>query len=139
VSTEILVQAVGWGAAAWLLVDQIRLRRGRPPGAGHRAAEAAAAATVIAFAVLDGLWPVAAIGLLWLRAAVFRHVAFHAHLPAPHLPHPDARQQNLILRIELVVVVVAIAIMLSGWVAEQLDLFNRRADSTLCRLMEDGC
>jgi hypothetical protein len=147
---------------------------------------------VVAAAATAGLWPVVALGILWLRTEVLARrppapgpargpraafgpvehrpagepVRAHpaarrpagARPPGPagepvrtihltpdpstaHRPRPRSRSRlvDVAFRLEIAVVVVVVAVLLGGWVGEELDAFDRRTDATLCRLLEDRC
>src|SRR5690242_3566842 len=100
-SVTVVLQALGWVSVVWLVVVYAMVQRGRLPGDGraYRIAGSAAAASVVAASVAEEIWPVAVLGLLWLRTEVFGH---RHHLPhdqaAPGAPdQPPARMPELLV------------------------------------------
>lgn len=74
-SASLILQTLGWVPVAWLVTTHLLVERGRlaRDGVALRLAGCAAAAVVITAAALANMWPVAALGLLWLRTEVFAH------------------------------------------------------------------
>lgn len=72
---DLLLQTLGWISVVWLIAVDVLTRRGMlpPGGRGYRIAGCAAALCVVAASVSERIWPVAVLGLLWLRTEVFRH------------------------------------------------------------------
>ena len=100
-SVNVVLQALGWVSVVWLVVVYAMVQRGRLPrdGRAYRIAGSAAAASVVAASVAEEIWPVAVLGLLWLRTEVFGH---RHHLPdgetAPGVPdQPAARMPELLV------------------------------------------
>jgi hypothetical protein len=81
-SVTTTVQALGWIPVVWLLVVHLLHDRDKLPDHARplRVAGFFAAATVVAGAVATQMWPLAALGVLWLRSEVFAH---RHHAPAP--------------------------------------------------------
>jgi hypothetical protein len=82
-SVTTVVQALGWIPVVWLLATHLLHDRGRLPdhATALRIAGFAAAATVVAGAVATSMWPLAALGVLWLRSEVFAHRHRREHVP----------------------------------------------------------
>lgn len=74
-SYSLTLETLGWIPVVWLVTTQLFVERGRLPrdGVALRLAACGAALVVVTVAALAGLWPVAALGLLWLRTEVFAH------------------------------------------------------------------
>jgi hypothetical protein len=74
-SASLFMQTLGWVPVVWLVTTHLLVERGKLPrdGVALRIAGCAAAAVVITAAVVADMWPVAALGLLWLRTEVFAH------------------------------------------------------------------
>lgn len=74
-SVAIMLQALGWVSVLWLVTVHLLIQRGRlrQNGKAYRIAGCAAAASVVAASAAEELWPVAVLGLLWLRIEVFGH------------------------------------------------------------------
>jgi hypothetical protein len=97
-SVPVVLQALGWLPVVWLGTVHVLVERGRLPRGGRafRISAGVAAACVVLAGVDEGMWPVAALGLLWLRSEVFGHprlsIAAAPPLPAsPSGPIPAAR------------------------------------------------
>ena len=75
VDVDVMLQALGWVSVVWLVTVEVLIRQGRMTayGPGFRVAGCAAAASVLAASVSERIWPVAVLGLLWLRTEVFGH------------------------------------------------------------------
>lgn len=93
-SVAVGLEALGWLAVVWYVVVHAVVQRGRLPrdGMAYRIAGGAAAASVVMTGVVEEIWPVAVLGLLWLRTEVFGH---RHHVPdrrsaAPAAPGPPA-------------------------------------------------
>ena len=71
----VTMQALGWVSVVWLVTVHVLIQRGRLPrdGRAYRIAGCAAAASVVAASAAEFIWPVAVLGLLWLRIEVFGH------------------------------------------------------------------
>jgi hypothetical protein len=82
-SVTTVLEALGWIPVVWLLAVHTLHDRGRLPDHARslRVAGFVAAATVVAGAVATRMWPLAALGVLWLRSEVFAH-----RHPAPAEP-----------------------------------------------------
>jgi hypothetical protein len=89
-SVHVAVQALEWLPVLGLVTVHVLIERGRLPrfGWAFRIAACAAAASVLAASLATGMWPVAALGLLWLRTEVF------SHPPVTATPEPDPVAQN---------------------------------------------
>jgi hypothetical protein len=74
-SARTILITLGWVPVLWLVIAQFLVDRRRLPrdGAGLRVAGCAAAIVVVTAGVFTQMWPVAALGLLWLRTEVFAH------------------------------------------------------------------
>lgn len=74
-SVAVMLQALGWVAVVWLVGVHVLIQHGRLPHAGraYRIAGCAAALAVVAASAAEEIWPVAVLGLLWLRIEVFGH------------------------------------------------------------------
>jgi hypothetical protein len=98
-SFAVVLQALGWVSVVWLVVVHAMVQRGRLPrdGRAYRIAGCAAATSVVAAGVAEEIWPVAVLGVLWLRTEIFGH---RHHIPdrriqageAPALGHARAGQ-----------------------------------------------
>jgi hypothetical protein len=79
-SVAVMLQALGWVSVLWLVTIHLLIQRGRlaQTGRAYRIAGCAAAASVVAASAAEEIWPVAVLGLLWLRIEVFGH---RAHVP----------------------------------------------------------
>jgi len=108
-SISAILRALGWIPVVWLLGVHLLVERGRLPrdGAAFRLAGCAAAGLVITAGVMFAMWPVAALGLLWLRTEVFAHrhsleldearrERFRREGPQPRLVRPAAGQVGTI-------------------------------------------
>jgi hypothetical protein len=75
VDVDVLLQALGWVTIIGLVTVEMLIRRGRAAafGPAFRWAGCAAAASVVAASLAERIWPVAVLGLLWLRTEVFGH------------------------------------------------------------------
>jgi hypothetical protein len=75
VTVAVLLQALGWVCVVWLVTVHLMIQRGRLPRAGraYRVAGCAAAVSVVLASAVEEIWPVAVLGLLWLRIEVFGH------------------------------------------------------------------
>jgi hypothetical protein len=108
-SVAVMLQAWGWVSVVWLVTVLLLIGRGRLPahGRAYQLAGSVAAASVIAASAAEKIWPVAVLGLLWLRVEVFghRHRAEPARAHDGHLErgarpdahpegHPDARSSR---------------------------------------------
>jgi hypothetical protein len=84
-SVAVILQALGWVSAVGLVTVHLMIKRGRlrSDGRAYRIAGCAAAASVVAASVSAGIWPVAVLGLLWLRIEVFGH---RHHVPENQFP-----------------------------------------------------
>ena len=97
-SATLILETLGWVPVAWLVAVLLLVDRGRLPrdGLALRIAGCAAAAVVVAAAAVANMWPVAALGLLWLRTEVFAHRhpihEFHAH--REHARQDRARREQ---------------------------------------------
>jgi hypothetical protein len=80
VSVAVTLQALGWVSVIWLVTVHVMIKRGRFPsdGMAYRTAGCGAAASVVAAGAAERIWPVAVLGLLWLRLEVF---GFRHHVP----------------------------------------------------------
>ena len=74
-SAHVILQTLGWIPVLWLLAVQVLVDRQRLPrdGVALRIAACAGAAVVIAVSIEENIWPLAGLGLLWLRTEVFAH------------------------------------------------------------------
>jgi len=74
-SVAVVLQALGWVSVLWLVTVHLLIQRGRlaQSGKAYRIAGCAAAASVVAAGAAEEIWPVAVLGLLWLRIEVFGH------------------------------------------------------------------
>ncbi len=74
-SASLILQTLGWVPVVWLVTAHLLVERGHGSrdGANLRIAGCAAAVVVVAAAIVANMWPVAALGLLWLRTEVFAH------------------------------------------------------------------
>jgi hypothetical protein len=74
-SVAVMLQAWGWVSVVWLVTVHLLIRRGRLPqhGPAYQVAGSVAAISVVAASAAEDLWPVAVLGLLWLRVEVFGH------------------------------------------------------------------
>jgi hypothetical protein len=139
-----VLQAAGWLAAVWLVTVQVLVARGRlaPGTTAVRTAGGAAAVVVVAACAAASLWPVAVLGLLWLRSEVFghRHPATVPLFTPQHGPrvHLGRHAVDVIFKIEIALVVVVAAVMFVTWAMENGVAFHNRTDRTLCELV-DGC
>jgi hypothetical protein len=90
VSVDVILQGLGWASVIWLVTVEMLIRRGRLPafGPAFRAAGCAAATCVVAASAAEKLWPVAVLGVLWLRTEVFGHRR-GADQDVAEVPHPD--------------------------------------------------
>jgi hypothetical protein len=97
-SVPVVEQALEWLPVLWLVTVHLLIERGRLPRGGwaFRIAAGTAAASVLAASLATGMWPVAALGLLWLRTEVFRHPhATESDLAAPDLAESDLAESDL--------------------------------------------
>ena len=74
-SAHTILQTLGWVPVLWLVTVHLLVDRRRLPRDGWalRIAACAAAAVVIAASIQADMWPLAGLGLLWLRSEVFAH------------------------------------------------------------------
>jgi len=74
-----IIQAFGWIPVCWLLAVHILIRLGRMPrhGTGVRVAGYVAALTIAAAAVTTRMWPIAVLGLLFMRTELLGHRHHH--------------------------------------------------------------
>jgi len=74
-SVVVILQALGWVSVVWLVTVHLMIQRGRLPEDSmmYRIAGCSAAGSVVAASVAEAIWPVAVLGLLWLRIEVFGH------------------------------------------------------------------
>jgi hypothetical protein len=81
-SVAMILQALGWVSVVCLVVVHVLIQHGRLPrdGWAYRIAGCAAAGSVVAASAAEAIWPVAVLGLLWLRIEVFGH---RHHVPEP--------------------------------------------------------
>jgi hypothetical protein len=88
-SVAVMLQAWGWVSVVWLVTVHLLIRRGRLPqhGLAYQVAGSVAAVSVVAASAAEDLWPVAVLGLLWLRVEVFGH-RHPAQRPAERVPAP---------------------------------------------------
>jgi hypothetical protein len=126
-----------------VLVERGRLSRG---GAALRLAGGSAAVCIMAAAIVTRFWPIAALGLLWLRTEVFAHrhgpIAESQHRWAAFAHSAGRLVQpalKILLRIEIVVVAVVVLVLLGQWALRNGHEFNGKADRTLCGLMRGKC
>ncbi|GAB3268333.1 hypothetical protein [Kineosporia babensis] len=70
-----IIQAFGWIPVCWLLAVHILIRMGRLPRYGRavRMAGYLAALTIVAAAVTTRMWPIAVLGLLFMRTELLGH------------------------------------------------------------------
>ena len=82
-----IIQAFGWSPVCWLLAVHILIRLGRLPryGTAVRVAGYVAALTIVAAAVSTRMWPIAVLGLLFMRTELLGH------------RHADEREDNRLL------------------------------------------
>ncbi|GLY18338.1 hypothetical protein LWF15_23580 [Kineosporia rhizophila] len=82
-----IIQAFGWIPVCWLLAVHILIRLGRLPryGAAVRVAGYVAALTIVAAAVSTRMWPIAVLGLLFMRTELLGH------------RHADERDDNRLM------------------------------------------
>jgi hypothetical protein len=75
VSVAVMLQALGWVCVVWLMAVHLMIQHGRLPqgGTAYRIAGCAAALSVVLASAVEEIWPVAVLGLLWLRIEVFGH------------------------------------------------------------------
>jgi hypothetical protein len=166
-SLALVVQALGWLSVVGLVVVHLLIQRGELPadGLGYRVAGCLAAGSVVVAAAIAELWPVAVLGLLWLRIGVFGHPVDagppvrppqlasaelqphaqlphaqlpHAHLPHPHLPHPRPRTVNRIFKAEMTVVILIALVLFGVWSQQQHAKFERKTNRIVCSWI-DGC
>jgi hypothetical protein len=147
-TSETIVQIACWVAVSALMVVHVLVERGRLSrgGAALRLAGGAAAGCIIAAAVVTRFWPIAALGLLWLRTEVFAHrhgpVAESQHRWAA-FAHAAGRlvqpALKILLRIEIVVVVTVVLVLLGQWAARNGTTFNGKSDRVLCGLLRGKC
>ena len=90
-SVAVMLQAWGWVSVIWLVAVHLLIRRGRLPqhGRAYQVAGSVAATSVIAASAAEDLWPVAVLGLLWLRVEVFGHRRPHDSREHPAVPMPE--------------------------------------------------
>jgi hypothetical protein len=153
-SVAVILQALGWVSVVGLVTVHLLIQKGRLPadGTAYRIAGCVASASVVAAAAAEKIWPVAVLGLLWLRIEVFGHPARLSpgpapdllphphlpHLPHPHLPNPRPRTVDRIFKAEMAVV-IAIAVVLFGvWAEQQRTSFRQETDQVVCNWIE-GC
>lgn len=81
-SVAVMLQALGWVSVVGLVAVHLLIQHGRlrPDGPAYRIAGCGAASCVVAASAAERIWPVAVLGLLWLRIEVFGH---RHHVPAP--------------------------------------------------------
>jgi hypothetical protein len=155
VSVPLVLQVLGWVTVVWLVTIYLLIGRGRLPhgGAAARIAGGAAAASVIAASLAANLWPVAALGLLWLRIEVFAHRHPTGQDQVPLKP-PDTRPAtagawaglrrfgpralDVLFKVEIAAVIVAALILFGFWAEQQRATFDHRTNTKLCDLM-GGC
>ncbi|GLY31769.1 hypothetical protein [Kineosporia sp. NBRC 101731] len=70
-----IIRAFGWIPVAWLLTVHLLIRFGRAPrhGSAIRIAGWVAALTIMAAALATRMWPIAALGLLFMRTELLGH------------------------------------------------------------------
>jgi hypothetical protein len=81
-SVAVILQALGWVSVVGLVTVHLLIQKGRLPadGTAYRIAGCVASTSVVAAAAAEKIWPVAVLGLLWLRIEVFGH---RHHVPEP--------------------------------------------------------
>jgi hypothetical protein len=97
VSVAVILQALGWVSVVGLVTVHLLIQRGRlrSDGPAYRIAGCAAAACVVAASAAEQLWPVAVLGLLWLRIEVFGHRNHVPECPAePSAPAPEPEPES---------------------------------------------
>jgi hypothetical protein len=148
VTVEIIIHLVCWAAVVALVVVHLLVERERLPrgGAAFRLAGAAAAASIVAAAVMTRFWPIAALGLLWLRTEVFAHRdepgAEPSH-PWVSLAHTVGRIAQpalaILLRIEIVVMIIVALVLAGQWAKRNGAEFNSKSDRVLCGILNNNC
>lgn len=102
-SVAVMLQVLGWVSVAWMVTVHLLVQyRLSPDGMAYRIAGCAAAASVLAVSVAEAVWPVAVLGLLWLRTELFGH---WDHVPerltAPPVPSPARPRMPALLEATL--------------------------------------
>ena len=74
-SAHTILQTLGWVPVLWLVTIHLLVDRQRLPRDGWalRIAACAAAGVVVTASIEADMWPLAGLGLLWLRSEVFAH------------------------------------------------------------------
>lgn len=141
-----------WAGVVLLVVGHLRAERDplHRQSDAYRVASAVAAVLVIASAALAGVWPAAALGVLWLRAEALGH---RERLPEllDDRPPPGWGSRALrtlrrvwrpvlvvMLRVEIVVLVVLGLVLMGMWMQARGRTFDTNSDRTLCRI-SNGC
>jgi hypothetical protein len=144
------MDVASWSAVIVLVVLHLLAERGRinRHSAAFRTGAGVAASLVIASAAMAGVWPAAALGLLWLRAEVLGHDDRQVPgLVMPSVAHTMEHRAKVfilrvwrpvmltLLRMELVVVLIVALVLAGLWMEQQRSSYYSDSNAGLCRLM----